>query len=94
MDDPRQKSCCSLTLLYISGKTVVIVGQPSEFNIEKRRGWIEKKIRKTNDYSIENISKCIKMSIFWRNYVEHGCKYNVISEEQYKKWEREKYCEK
>lgn len=86
----KSTSCPSVSLLYIDGKSFCITGMPAEFDVEQRTGWIERQIRKTNDFSIDNIAHFIKMSIFWKNYIQHGCKYKCVSQQTYNEWDHDK----
>ena len=88
----KSLSCNTMSTLYINGMSVSVFGAVSEFDIQRRKGWIEKKLRATHDYSVENIAKYMKLSIFWLNYVSMGTKYpNVVDNETYKQWDKDRY---
>jgi hypothetical protein len=87
----KSLSCSNMSMMYINGTSVSVFGTVSEFDVQRRKGWIERKLRATQDYSIENIAKYAKMSIFWLNYVSMGTRYpNVIDKETYKQWDKDK----
>lgn len=74
--------------LYIDGKSICIMAGVGEGNIQQRKGWIERKLRETGDYSEQNIIECIKMSKLWLNYLSYGAKYSVVNEETYCEWDK------
>ena len=81
----------TIVMLYLKGISYTVCALPSESyqSLEKRRSWIERKIRDSGDYSIENISECIKISVFWYNYIHYRAKYNHLGEYQYQKWDKD-----
>jgi len=67
------------------------MGSVSESNVQKRKGWIERRLRKTGDYSLDNIVDCIKMSRFWLNYVSMGTRYpNIVDKKTYIEWDKDR----
>jgi len=87
----KSTSCLKMSTMYINGMTYSIFGGVSEFDVQKRKGWIERKIRQTGDDSIDNVVECIKLSQFWLNYVELGSRYpNLIDDATYREWDKDR----
>jgi hypothetical protein len=87
----KSTSCSKMSMLYINGMSISIFGCISEFDVQKRKGWIERRIRQTKDYSLENIVDTIKLSQFWLNYIQYGTRYpNVVDDEMYKEWDKDR----
>ena len=80
-----------MSMMYINGMSVSIMCDVNEMDVQRRKGWIERRIRESNDFSPENIVDSIKMSSFWLNYITLGTKYpNVIDNETYRKWSKDR----
>ena len=91
--DIINKSICAnkMSMIYIRGMSVSILGSVTENDIQRRKGWIERRLRSVNNYSIKFIIDSISMSRFWLNYVSMGIKYpNIISEHTYIEWDNDK----
>ena len=79
-----------MSILYIGGLSVCIFAGNAEFDIQRRKGWIERIIRKSNDYSINNINDCVKTSRLWINYVQLGTRYAHIDQQTYDEWDKDR----
>lgn len=84
-------SCSKVSMMYINGTSIAIFGSVSEYDVQKRKGWIERRLRQSGNTSLENIMDCINLSRFWLNYVELGARYpNVVDDATYKEWDKDR----
>jgi hypothetical protein len=84
-------SCPKMSIMYINGTSVCIFGGVSEIDVQRRKGWIERTLRTTENYTTDSIVDSIKMSRFWLNYVSMGTRYpNVIDKKTYREWDKDR----
>ena len=87
----KSQGYSTASMLYIDGISMPVFGNTSEFDVQKRKGWIERTVRSTDDHSINNIEECTKTSQFWLNYISLGTRYpEIISKLTYREWDKDR----
>lgn len=86
----KSTSTPSMCLMTINGVSFCIFGGVTEFEVQKRKGWIERELRASGNYNLDEVANKIKLSNLWLNYTQLGSKYpSVIDEEIYAKWDKD-----
>ena len=80
-----------MSIIYINGLCVSVMGCVSEIDVQYRKGWVERTVRKSGNCSIEHFVECIRMSRFWLNYITMGTRYpGIVSKQTYLEWDNER----
>ena len=58
MDDYQHK----IATVYVNGLSVCLRQYPGEYDIENRRGWVERKVRQENSTTIDDILSAVSIS--------------------------------